>query len=133
MSTTTDEDLAILETLERMKNVPCCERPSTGCFRKHGDCCCSCPSCLCAYTAFQIEEGDALISRFLPKLGYAIVVEMTHFEDRVEGGEIVALIAPGRVWFPETSAGWLSIPASKEEPPGRSDAPSSIGESFCRQ
>lgn len=110
----TNEDAAILETLALMKEVPCCERTESGCFRHQGDCCCSCDHCLCAYVALQVEQGDALLSCYLPKLGYAIIVEILGASsDNLDGGEIVALIAPGKVWFPENATGWIPISASK--------------------
>jgi hypothetical protein len=57
-----------------------------------------------------------LLSRYLPQLGYAVLVEILESSERVEGGEIVALIAPGRVWFPETSAGWISLADDLKSP-----------------
>jgi hypothetical protein len=109
MRTVTNEDAVILETLDRMKEVPCCERTESGCFHRHGDCCCSCDHCLCAYVALQVEQGDAVVSRYLPKLGYAVIVEISETPDIVEGGEVVALIAPGKVWFPENATGWIPM------------------------
>jgi hypothetical protein len=104
-----NEDDAIAATLDLMKAVPCCEIGERGCYHRHGQCDCSCPQCLCAYVAFQIEQEDALVSFFLPKLGYAVIVEILAAVKSVEGGGILALIAPGRVWFPATTTGWLSI------------------------
>jgi hypothetical protein len=107
MTIKTPEDEAILQTVERMREVLCCETAATGCFHRHGDCCCSCAQCLCGYVAYQIEQGEALVSRYVPKLGYAVIVEVTESEDNLEGGELVALIAPWKVWFPETTTGWI--------------------------
>jgi hypothetical protein len=113
----TNEDAAILETLAQMQEVPCCEKTESGCFRPQGDCCCSCDHCLCAYVAFQVGQGDALLSCYFPQLGYAVVVEILEASlDSLEGGEIVALIAPGKVWFPENLTGWIPISASKPGP-----------------
>jgi hypothetical protein len=95
-----------------LKEVPCCERTESGCFHRDVDCCCSCDHCLCAYVALQVEQGDAVVSHYLPKLGYA-VVEISEAPDSVEGGEIVALIAPGNVWFPENATGWIPMTDSK--------------------
>jgi hypothetical protein len=113
MTINAPEDEAILQTVERMREVLCCETAATGCFHRHGDCCCSCAQCLCGYVAYQIEQGEALVSRYVPKLGYAVIVEVTESEDNLEGGELVALIAPGKVWFPETTTGWISFPTSE--------------------
>jgi hypothetical protein len=110
MTIPTERDLVILAMLERMRAIPCREQPEAGRLGPDADRCCSCPRCLCAYTAFQVEQGNALLSRYLPTLGCAIVVEITGCGDRVDGGNIVALLAPGKVGFPETRTGWLTIP-----------------------
>jgi len=111
MTLTTSEDETILQTVERMRQIPCCGTAESGCHPK-GDCCCSCALCLCSYVAYQIDQGEALMSRHVPKLGYAVIVEVTEAEGHLEGGELVALIAPGKVWFPETAAGWIHLPAN---------------------
>jgi len=113
----THEDTALLETLARMREVPCCERTESGCFRRQGDCCCSCHRCLCGYVAFQVEQGEVLLSCYLPQLGYAVIVEVLGASpDRLKGGEIVALIAPGKVWFPENATGWIPVSPSRPGP-----------------
>jgi hypothetical protein len=84
----TNEDAAVLETLAQMQEAPCCERTENGCFRRQDDCCCSCDHCLCAYVVLQVEQGDALLSCYLPKLGYAIIVEILGASpDSLEGGK----------------------------------------------
>jgi hypothetical protein len=104
----TQEDEAIENTLRQMRAIGCCRNPQGGCFRSYGVCYCSCPRCLCATTVLQVEERRALVSRFLPELGHAVIVELA--EEGLEAREIVALIAPGKVWHPDSPAAWLSIP-----------------------
>ena len=109
LPTTTPEDTAIRDTLRLLLDIPCCEDTQTGCYRQHRTCSCPCPRCRCTSVASQVIRRDALMSPYLPELGYAVIVEAAPRNGARNDCTVIALVGPNRVWFPH-APGWYLLP-----------------------